>query len=312
MVLVERSSRLARINIRTGESRWEARVGDTWGPLCSVGPMCAYVDERLGLLRGFDLAGGRERWSAPLPRPGGYAVGAHRTVVTGGWRHYRPLTGFDLDSGAVRWSWRESDKNEQPDGEGSVRPLALGDQLLVGAPGGRSVWALQAATGQVVRRWRLPQPLADPDARDAFTAAGERSALVRCGDRLVVRLDLDRSSPQTVWWHDVDLEPDAVQTVGKLLLLRDTAGRSVAVDPERREIRWTLRPPEPVVAQAVPVPGGFLLADRSGLVWLLDEDGQVVTRKPVSRRHHRLALGAEGRLFLLGKGELVCLTLTPG
>ncbi|HEX3813195.1 MAG TPA: PQQ-binding-like beta-propeller repeat protein [Mycobacteriales bacterium] len=310
VLVVERSSRLVRVDERTGGTRWEARVGDTWGPLGCSGSSCCYVDERQGLLRNLDLADGHERWSSLLPRPGGYAVGAHRTVVTGGWRHYHPLTGFDLETGATRWSWRDEPAGPEP--AASLRPLALGDDLLVGTPGGRVLWQLQAATGRVVRRWRLPLPLADPDAREAFARIGDRTALVRCGPRLVVRIDLDDPAPQTVWWHDSDLEPDAVQLLGGTMLLRETAGRTVAVDFDRGIVRWTLRSPEPAVADAVQVPGGYVLADRSGLVWLLDQDGETITRRPLSRRHHQLATGTEGRLFVLGKGELVCLTIGPG
>jgi outer membrane protein assembly factor BamB len=237
-------------------------------------------------------------------------VGAHRSVVTGGWRHHHPLTGFDLATGVTRWSWREGP--DGPEQAACLRPLALGEDLLVGTPGGRVIWQLQAASGQIRRRWKLPLELADPDARTAFTPVGDRAALVRCGDRLVVRIDLDRSTVQTVWWHDADLEPDAVQQLGDLLLLRERGGRTVAVDPAAGAVRWTLRPPEPAVADTVRVPGGYVLADRSGLLWLLGEEGAVITRRPVSRRHHLLAAGTGGRLYLLGKGELVCLTIGPG
>ena len=308
MVVVERSSRLVRVDAATGETAWECRVADTWGPLGLTSASCCYVDERLGLLRSFDLADGRDRWAAKLPRPGGYAVGAHQTVVTGGWQHYHPLTGFDLESGATRWSWR--DEPEGPESAACLRPLAVGPDLLVGSPGGRAIWQLESATGQVVRRWRLPAPLADPDARAAFAPVRARSALVRCGPRLVVRIDLDESTTQTVWWHDEDLEPDAVAAVDGLLMLRETSGQTIAVDLDRGSVRWRLRPPEPAAPDVIAVPAGYVVADRSGLVWLLDRDGEVISRRPVSRRHHLLAAGSEGRVFLLGKGELVCLTVS--
>ena len=308
VLVVERSSRLVRVDPRTGAAFWESRVADTWGPLGCADGRCCYVDERLGLLRCLDLADGNELWGSQLPRPGGYAVGAQRTVVTGGWRHHQPLTAFDLGTGRVRWSWSLDGVGAAGPAEPAVclRPLALDDQLLVGSPGGQAVWQLDASSGQVARRWRLPRPLVDADVRPAFAAAGKRAALVRCGSRLVVRIDLDESAVETVWWHDADLEPDAVAVIDGLLLLREVSGRSVAVDPVAGVVRWARRLPEPAVADVLPLAGGYAIADRSGLLWVLDADGEPVARGPISRRHHLLAGGSDGRLYLLGKGELVC------
>lgn len=299
VLVVERSSRLVRVDPMTGGAVWETRVSDTWGPLGIAGDRGCYVDQRLGELRCYDLADGQQLWSAELPRPGGYAVGAQHTVVTGGWRHYQPLTGFDLPTGRQRWSFDRSDE------QACLRPLVVDDELLVGSPGGRVVWQLDATTGRIVRRWRLPQELMDADARPAFAPAGKRAALVRCGARLVVRIDLDESAARTVWWHDADLEPDAVTLIDGLLIVREVSGRSVALDPTIGTVRWIRRLPEPAVADVVPFAGGYAMADRSGLLWILDAAGEPVARGPISRRHHLLA-GTADRLFLLGKGELIC------
>lgn len=305
VLVVERSSRLVRVDPLTGGALWESRVADTWGPLGIASDRGCYVDQRLGELRCFDVADGQQLWTAELPRPGGYAVGAQRTVVTGGWRHYQPLTGFDLSTGRVRWSFTVEGSTE----EACLRPLAVDDELLVGSPGHRSVWQLDATTGRVVRRWRLPQELVDADARPAFAPAGKRAALVRCGPRLVVRIDLDEPAAQTVWWHDADLEPDAVAVIDGLLILREASGRTLAVDPVAGSLRWARRLPEPAVADALPFAGGYAIADRSGLLWILDAAGEPIARGPISRRHHLLA-GTDDRLFLLGKGELICVAPT--
>jgi outer membrane protein assembly factor BamB len=301
VLVVERSSRLVRVDPLTGDAIWETRVADTWGPLGIAGDRGCYVDERLGELRCFDLADGQQLWTAELPRPGGYAVGARHTVVTGGWRHYQPLTGFDLRTGRARWSFEVDGSSE----EACLRPLAVDDELLVGSPGGRAVWQLDASTGRVARRWRLPRELMDADARAVFAPVGKRAALVRCGPRLVVRIDLDEAAAQTVWWHDADLEPDAVAVIDGLLILRETSGRTVAVDPVAGAVRWVQRLPEPAVADALAFADGYAVADRSGLLWILDAAGEPIARGPISRRHHLLA-GTDDRLYLLGKGELIC------
>jgi len=114
-----------------------------------------------------------------------------------------------------------------------------------------------------------------------------------------------------LWWHDTDLEPDAVAVIDGLLILREVSGRSVAVDPIAGAVRWVRRLPEPAVwPMHCRLAGGYAIADRSGLLWILDPGGEPIARAPISGRHHLLAAGSDGRSYLLGKGELICVART--
>jgi len=98
--LANEGERLAAIDHATGDVQWTAEVGDPsgWG----VGAGGVYVASYAGV-RAIALADGEPRWQKSDGVAGGFDVTAN-TVVTSVERDtgYR-LTGFDPESGSVRW-----------------------------------------------------------------------------------------------------------------------------------------------------------------------------------------------------------------
>lgn len=295
LVVAERSTRLVRVEPRSGDTRWAARVEDPWGTLALGPDVCLYLSQR-GVLRCLSLADGSLRWTVDVGvRRSNLAV-VGDVVCLGGWRGYRPMEGRDLADGRLRW------RDDAPTGA-QLRPLPVPGGVLTSAVHGRELRLLDPSTGLVRRRWAAPQPVVPGDLWPAASVTGDGAALLRCGARSVVGLD-PAGGPERVWEHPVALADVAAVLAGGTLWVAEQ--RAVAaVDVAAQRITGTVALTERPTTQVVPHALGALALCSSGLVRLVAADGRVLHQLSVDRRAGAMTAAAPGMVHVLGKGEVI-------
>ncbi|WP_433857042.1 PQQ-binding-like beta-propeller repeat protein [Streptomyces kronopolitis] len=274
VVAHERQSRLVCLDWRDGTLRWDVPFGLWPRSVVAAGDHCLGIAQNTDVLTCWDLRTGAVLWKADLPRLAGHIVVGDDTVIVGGWRGYTPLHAFDLSTGRLLWSTGER--------HDTVRPLVVGDAVLMGEGRGASVRLIRMRDGWERARWELPEPLTAADAGMLFSWAGADRVLARCGQSTVVEIRIGGGTIRTLRCHDRALAPTAVQCAGGLLWLREPTGYAVA-DLAEGALRWRIdlrqRPAEGVI----PAGAGFLIGGDQGALFHIDSTGRIIKRSAVSR-----------------------------
>lgn len=153
---------LYTLDAATGAVRW--RYDGTGGvlapPVASGGLVLVSDDKRLAAL---DAATGRPHWTR-RPLTGVLLIG--RDVL---YSVAEVITALDPRTGRTRWSTPKGDWTRKGSTAEALRyggqPLLAGDGIYLvngGAPGGASVWALNAADGRVRWSYTAPAPVDGP------------------------------------------------------------------------------------------------------------------------------------------------------
>ncbi|RSN63130.1 hypothetical protein DMH01_11005 [Amycolatopsis sp. WAC 04182] len=297
IVVHERSTRLVGFEPADGSVRWDVPVG-TW-PYAVVidGPYCLVIPQTISRLLCLDVETGEAVWQAEPGSLPGHVVVDEGLVLVGGWRGYTSLSALDLRTGAVRWQAGEHGS--------TVLPAATEAGFLVGKPGHESVRLIDRGDGRELAAWSLPEPLVGPDIGPAFRAEDDGGFLVRCGDRLVVRITLSETKAETVVRAERDLMPRAVDLCGGLLWLAERRGGYTVVDPSDGAERWRVQHDRRFVPSVASVDGGFAIADEGGSLLRVDLAGGVNERVRITQRIRDVREQVPSRLVLLTKGTLI-------
>ncbi|SDU36303.1 outer membrane protein assembly factor BamB [Amycolatopsis keratiniphila] len=297
LVVHERSTRLVGLEPADGSVRWDVPVG-TWPRAVVIEqPYCLVLPQNSSRLLCLAVETGEDVWQAEPGSFAGHVVVNEELVLVGGWRGYTPLTAVDLRTGVVRW--RAEDRG------GTVLPAATETGFLLGQPGGDSVRLIDRADGRELATWSLPEPLVGPDIGPAFRADDDGGFLVRCGDRLVVRIALSEPKAETVVCAEPELAPRAVDLCGGLLWLAERRGGYTVVAASDGAERWRIRHDRRFVASVASVGGGFAIADEDGSLFRIDSTGGVGERVRITQRIRDLRERMPSRLVLLAKGSLL-------
>jgi outer membrane protein assembly factor BamB len=223
VVVHERRSRLVCLGRQDGAALWDIPIGTHPRAVIVAGERILVITQDADRLSCINAPTGTLLWSVDLPRFTGHLVATTDTVIVGGWRGYTPLAAFDLETGTLRW---EGHKHAN-----TVLPVAIGNGVLIGAPGATEIQLIEPHDGQTLSRWQVPEPLAESDTNSSFTPTGAGRFFVRCGSRTVASIDLSSSAVDAIFHHDADLAPTAAELTAAALWLRELRGGYLAVDP---------------------------------------------------------------------------------
>ncbi|MFE2853902.1 PQQ-binding-like beta-propeller repeat protein [Streptomyces lavendulae] len=300
VVLHERHTRLVCLERADGAVRWDVPLGTWPRGIVLAGDRVLVLPQTPNLLSCIDLRTGASLWSAPIPRWTGNLAVHSDTVVTGGWRGYTPMSGLDLADGGVRWT--------TPTPVTSVPTLAWAGGVLTGI--GYEAVLLDPADGSDLARWRLPDPLAGPDAT-AFVPVDAERVVAVCEASSLVTFGIGSDGPtRRLGSYDPFGAVGYVQ--GSVWMLR--AGRGfVAVDSADGTSTWSsVEADRRVVVEPLPYSDGVLVGDTNGGIRRLGPDGLTVEGCSLSgRRLDALAAADDGGLFFAAKGTFGSFTLSP-
>ncbi|MEU9851729.1 PQQ-binding-like beta-propeller repeat protein [Streptomyces sp. NPDC047974] len=289
VVLHERHTRLVCLERADGAVRWDVPLGSWPRGIVLAGDRVLVLPQAPDLLSCVDLQTGALLWSAPTPRWTGNLVVQSGTVVTGGWRGYTPMSGLDLADGGVRWT--------TPSRVTSVRTLAWAGGVLTGS--GDEAVLLDPVDGSDLARWRLPAPLAGPDAK-AFVPVGAGRVVAVCEGGSLVTFGIGGDEPTRLGSYDPFGAVGYVH--GSVWMLRP--GRGVlAVNPGDGTSTWSVEGDRRMVADLLPYAGGLLVGDVNGGMRRLGPDGRTVEGCSLpGRRLDALAGDGDGGLFFAARG----------
>ncbi|MFJ3174101.1 PQQ-binding-like beta-propeller repeat protein [Streptomyces roseus] len=278
--------------------RWDVPLGTRPRGIVLAGDRVLVLPQSPNLLSCIDLRTGALLWSAPTPRWTGNLVVQSDTVVMGGWRGYTPISGLDLADGGARWT--------TPSPVASVRTVAWAGGVLTGS--GCEAALLDPADGSELARWRMPDPLAGPDAK-AFVPVDAERVVAVCGASSLVTFGIGADEPARLGSHDPF---GAIGYVHGLIWMLPSGRGYLAVDPAAGTSRWSGTADRRMVADLLPCDDGFLVGDANGGIRRLGPDGRAVEgcTLPV-RRLSALADAGDGGLFFAAKGTFGSFTLTP-
>ncbi|MBP2579809.1 outer membrane protein assembly factor BamB [Streptomyces sp. PvR006] len=298
VVLHERRTRLVCLERVDGAVRWDVPLGTWPRAIVLAGDRVLVLPQTPYVLSCFDVRTGASLWSVPTPRWTGNLAVHSDTVVTGGWRGYTPMSGLDLADGGVRWTTASAVT--------SVRTLAWAGGVLTGS--GREAVLLDPAHGSGLARWRLPDPLAGPDAR-AFVAVDAERVVAVCEGPSLVTLGIDADEPARLGPYDPFRAVGRIR--GSVWMLRSGKGL-LAVDPADGTSTWSVEGDRWIVADPLPYGDGVLVGDANGGIRLSGLDGRTVEgcSLPV-RRLDALAAADDGGLFFAAKGTFGAFALGP-
>ncbi|MFC9387870.1 outer membrane protein assembly factor BamB family protein [Streptomyces venezuelae] len=298
VVLHERRTRLVCLERADGAVRWDVPLGSWPRGIVLAGDRVLVLPQAPDLLSCIDLRTGASLWSAPTPRWTGNLAVHSGTVVTGGWRGYTPMTGLDLADGGVRWT--------TPSAVTSVRTLAWGGGVLTGS--GDEAVLLDPVDGSDLARWRLPGPLAGPDAK-AFVPVGAERVVAVCEGSSLVTLGIGEDEPARLGSYDPFGAVGHVH--GAVWMLRSGRGL-LAVDPADGTALWSVEADRKMVTDPLPYVDALLVGDANGGLRKVGPDGRTVEGCSLpGRRLDALAAAGDGGLFFAAKGTFGCFALAP-
>ncbi|WP_392957440.1 PQQ-binding-like beta-propeller repeat protein [Streptomyces sp. LN245] len=298
VVLHERHTRLVCLERVDGAVRWDVPLGTWPRGIVLAGDRVLVLPQAPNLLSCIDLRTGASLWSAPTPRWTGNLAVHSDTVVIGGWRGYTPMSGLDLADGGVRWT--------TPSPVTSVRTLAWAGGVLTGS--GHEAVLLDPADGSDLARWRLPDPLAGPDAK-AFVPVDAERVVAVCEASSLVTFGIGADEPTRLGSYDPF---GAVGYIpGSVWMLRSGRG-FLAVDPVDGTSTWSVEADRRIVVDPLPYADGVLVGDANGGIRRLGPDGRTVEGCSLpGRRLDALAAAGDGGLFFAAKGTFGSFTFSP-
>ena len=301
--------RVRRVSFRRA---WEADVGLPAGPALALAGEVLVAAGAAAVL-GLDPRRGEPRWKRPGARFAAAAGGALHVADADGLASLDPATGcarwtvpaaalpeggvrevvrltggltlavgrdcaaaVDPGGGRVVWSFAPPAAHE-------LRALALGPLAVVGSDAG-FLYGVEAATGRVAWRLRLPGPLAAPP-----TSHGD-GCLALCVTELGGSLlALDAATGRRRFEVPLDVTPAGapVPFAGLLAVAGTVAGDPVvaAVDPAGRLV-WEDAPPLGSGAPALsPLPAGVLAKTAQGACVALDRRGDTLWSRTQQAAH---------------------------
>ncbi|MET9896172.1 PQQ-binding-like beta-propeller repeat protein [Streptomyces sp. NPDC006465] len=299
VVLHERHTRLVCLERVDGAVRWDVPLGTWPRGIVLAGDRVLVLPQAPNLLSCIDLRTGASLWSAPTPRWTGNLAVHSDTVVIGGWRGYTPMSGLeDLADGGVRWT--------TPSPVTSVRTLAWAGGVLTGS--GYEAVLLDPADGSDLARWRLPDPLAGPDAKTFVPVDAERVVAV-CEASSLVTFGIGADEPTRLGSYDPFGAVGCIH--GSVWMLRSGRG-FLAVDPADGTSTWSVEADRRIVVDPLPYADGVLVGDANGGIRRLGPDGRTVEGCSLpGRRLDALAAAGDGGLFFAAKGTFGSFTFSP-
>ncbi|MFJ6935977.1 PQQ-binding-like beta-propeller repeat protein [Streptomyces sp. NPDC101132] len=296
VVLHERHTRLVCLEGADGAVRWDVPLGTWPRGMVLAGDRVLVLPQAPDLLSCIDLGTGASLWSTPAPRWTGNLAVHSDTVVIGGWRGYTPMMGLDLADGGVRWT--------TPSPVTSVRTLSWAGGVLAGC--GYEVVLLDPADGSDLVRWRLPDPLAGPDANVFVPVDAERVVAV-CEASSLVTFGIGADGPCRLGSYDPFWAVGYVH--GSVWMMR-SGGGLLAVDPADGTSPWSVEADRRLVVEPLPYADGLLVGDANGGIRWLGPDGRALAGCSLpGRRLDALAAAGDGGLFFAAKGTFGSFTL---
>ncbi|MBD3145316.1 PQQ-binding-like beta-propeller repeat protein [Microbispora bryophytorum] len=294
IVVHERHTRLVCLNRHDGSVRWDIPIGTWPRGVVIAGDRCLCLAQGSDQLSCVDLMTGSLVWQVGLPRYAGHVVATEDTIIVGGWRGYTPMAGFNLDDGRPLWLTQHRTN--------TVLPLPWGGGVLMGS--GTKAWLIDPRDGRELDRWRLPEPLADPDNRPAFTLIDPDRCLALCGPRSLVNIKLTSALADRLFQHDADLTASAAEFTGEVILLRERGAGYVAVNPENGSALWNVGVGQPLAEGVGRDDKGFVIISRGGVLFRLSSDGHVLERSSSAARVIALRDLGAGEVLMITKGTL--------
>ncbi|MFF3074211.1 PQQ-binding-like beta-propeller repeat protein [Kitasatospora sp. NPDC057904] len=299
IVVHERWTRLVGLDPLDGAQRWDIPVGTWPRAIVIVGERCLVIPQNLPRLSCLDVRTGEVLWSAQLAEFTGHLVATRDTVLVGGWRGYTPLTAFDLETGTLLW--------RSPECVEIAVPVVMEAGVLVGEPHGDEIRLIDPRDGRIKSQWSLPEPLASGDAQPVLTPLDCDRVLARCGSQTLLDISLSTGAAAVFLRSDLcDLAARAVHRTGSILWVPEARRTVMTLDAhDGRPLR---RFAGADVDQAVQTDSGFVVADFTGRLALVDPDPEAPTYSTHSRRitQRIRALRAHGSttVLVLTKGTL--------
>jgi hypothetical protein len=300
LITLERTSRLVRLDPRTGDLLWQASISDVWGDLALGTDVCVYLNGQ-GTMFAVELGSGRVLWAEPERLYQRQLCVAGRVVISGAWRGYRPMQAYDLDSGARLWSGSE------PLGTGTHRPAFFQDGVLVSYRNTRELFLLDSSSGQVRERWDLPAPVRSGVDGAAFRVTAGGGVVFGCEPTAIAVLE--PSNGVSILW-------DGPQDLGAgPPLLHE--GRLWGAGPQHLSLIdvaagacLTLATGEgPALGAVLPVGSGAAVVDTGGWLLIYDQTGRLLNRFRPTLRAHDVQSAAPGLAHVKAKGSIIAVRL---
>lgn len=291
------------IDRRQGERLWSfATEGPVIGPVALAGEQL-FVGDAKGVLYALAAHDGASIWRVEL----GSEIAA-APLATDGLVYVATTQGeliaVDRSTGARKWRTSRRMISAPFAVRGSASPILVEKRLVVGYPDGTLV-AHDPASGAVVWATRLALPTAV--LQDVDTTPTPVGTLIIAGAVEGVLAGVDPRTGQIRWRAEVGT-PNAIGVHNGTVYVAG-AGRVVALDAERGEIRWKNRLPAEETAGPAVVGEKLLLMTTSDQLYLLSRaDGVVIGKRHLGTGSYG-ALAVEGdRAYLLtNAGNVVAL-----
>ena len=126
LYITEKKSYLTKIDIYSGDTKWSVKIPDSWGWLSSYKSNLYYMAQLGDLIAINKMTGKVEKTGQTNSFYPGYVVPSEKIIITGGWRGYTDIEGYDSITFKKKWSkstlfWPLSDKNELKSGQKSSK-----------------------------------------------------------------------------------------------------------------------------------------------------------------------------------------------
>jgi outer membrane protein assembly factor BamB len=297
--LVERRTRLVKVDPLNGVALWSLPIFNKWGTLEVNASCCVYLDgDRV--LRCIDRDSGSIRWATKRDWGCKHLAIAGDSIISGGWRGYTVLHAFDPHDGLLKWSWSNKPKLDY------VAPVSIGNSFYTSVRGSRVLLQVDANSGDVIGDWSLSDPIASGDSDPAFGAIGE-DIYFRTGESGVSRLVAGQV--ETLWNHSNELSVAPPRFFGAKALVTGKSGLFV-LDLNGSPAR-EVASQSPVAAGIAPIEAGAIVGLRSGHVVEIDPDGAKSRRQHLAERVTMVGSGSPGVIYVATKGELLACSVNP-
>ncbi|MFB7266460.1 hypothetical protein ACFCXH_30585 [Streptomyces nojiriensis] len=165
---------------------------------------------------------------------------------------------------------------------------------------------LDPADGSDLARWRLPDPLAGPDAK-AFVPVDAERVVAACEASSLVTFGIDADKATRLGSYDPFGAVGYIH--GSVWMMRSGRG-FLAVDPTNGTSTWSVEGDRRMVVGPLPYADGVLAGDANGGIRQLGPDGRIVGGLP-GRRLDALAAADDGGLFFAAKGTFGSFAFSP-
>lgn len=165
LYVAEKTNKLSNIDIFSGDTKWSIKIPNTWGWLCSFRNNLYYLAQSGNLLiidkaTGLVINSGRIDSFYP-----GYVIPSEKVLISGGWRGYSDLSGYDSVSFKKLWSINTKNKDLQ---EISVPHLLNEELFLIVNHSIGKIEIIYIHSGKVKHEIDLPSELSCPDLDHSF------------------------------------------------------------------------------------------------------------------------------------------------